>query len=157
VSLKSALDLLLHDVGLTYVIKAEVLQITTELEAKGKLETRTFPVGDLVLPVKNTKSSDLKGPYQPLPGVGGVVTNGGPTTPVQGPNNLSGGIPTGVPAGSTGSPGSTGGTAPGFAAEAAAGMPPAGPQVNYRGQGATREAELIKLIKSTVSPRSWDE
>ena len=37
VSLKSALNLLLHDVRLTYVIRDEVLQITTEQQAKGKL------------------------------------------------------------------------------------------------------------------------
>src|SRR5260370_688834 len=38
---KSALNLLLHGVDLTYVIRDEVLQITTEAEANGKLETIT--------------------------------------------------------------------------------------------------------------------
>src|SRR5262249_30481733 len=41
VSLKSALNLMLHKVSLTYVIKDEVLVITTEENARGKLKTVT--------------------------------------------------------------------------------------------------------------------
>jgi tetratricopeptide (TPR) repeat protein len=48
VSLKSALDLLLHDLCLTYVIKNEVLFITTETAARGKLSTSAYPVGNLL-------------------------------------------------------------------------------------------------------------
>jgi tetratricopeptide (TPR) repeat protein len=48
VSLKSALNLILHQVHLTYVIKDEVLQITTEPHSHGGFVTMTFSVGDLV-------------------------------------------------------------------------------------------------------------
>jgi hypothetical protein len=48
VSLKSALGLLLKQVHLTYVIKDEVLQITTEQGARGKPMTRTYQVDDLL-------------------------------------------------------------------------------------------------------------
>src|SRR5207248_2105278 len=45
-SLKSALNILLRQVQLTYVIKDEALQITTEDGAKGKLKMITYPVAD---------------------------------------------------------------------------------------------------------------
>jgi hypothetical protein len=48
VALESALNLILHDAHLTYVIKDEVLQITTVAYARGKLMTATYRVADLV-------------------------------------------------------------------------------------------------------------
>jgi hypothetical protein len=48
VSFKSALNLLLHDMHLTWVIKDEVLVITTEKVARGKLQTHVFAVADLL-------------------------------------------------------------------------------------------------------------
>ena len=50
ISLKSALRLMLSELGLTYVIQDEVLLITTKEAAEQKLETRIYPVSDLVLP-----------------------------------------------------------------------------------------------------------
>src|SRR5207249_10003698 len=44
VSLKSALNLLLHQVRLTYVIADEALPVTTQKCASGKQERRTFHV-----------------------------------------------------------------------------------------------------------------
>src|SRR5207244_7848838 len=46
VSLKSALNLLLHQVHLTYVVGDEVLKVTTEDRARGRLETKTYQVLD---------------------------------------------------------------------------------------------------------------
>ena len=48
--MKSALRLMLRMVGLTYVIKDDVLLITTPEQAESELETRVYPVGDLVIP-----------------------------------------------------------------------------------------------------------
>lgn len=48
VKLSSALNLLLRDLDLTYIIKDEVLLITTPEQAESQLLTRTYPVGDLV-------------------------------------------------------------------------------------------------------------
>jgi hypothetical protein len=48
VKLKSGLELLLRDLDLTYLIKNEILLITTKDKADTELLTRTYPVGDLV-------------------------------------------------------------------------------------------------------------
>jgi len=59
VSLKSALALLLHSTHLSYVIKDEILQITTQEYARGKLRTVTYPVADLVVPIGSGSGSLL--------------------------------------------------------------------------------------------------
>jgi type II secretory pathway component GspD/PulD (secretin) len=53
VSLRAALNLILRQVKMTYVIKDEVLHITTEKHATGKLVAVTYPVADLVVPIRN--------------------------------------------------------------------------------------------------------
>jgi len=50
ISMGSALSLLLREWDLTYVVRHEVLLITTPEEAEDKLETRIFPVADLAVP-----------------------------------------------------------------------------------------------------------
>jgi hypothetical protein len=52
VALKSALSLILKSTHLTYVIKDEVLQITTTTEAYGKLTAIVYPVADLLRHVR---------------------------------------------------------------------------------------------------------
>jgi len=56
-SLRSALELALHDLDLTYVVQDEVLLITTpEEEMNDRLTTRLYPVGDLISsPDKHTE------------------------------------------------------------------------------------------------------
>jgi hypothetical protein len=51
ISLRSALRLLLKDLELTYVIKDEVLQITSQEAAGENLVTKVYNVGDLVVPI----------------------------------------------------------------------------------------------------------
>ncbi|TVS07715.1 MAG: hypothetical protein EA424_29460, partial [Planctomycetaceae bacterium] len=53
ITLRSALRLLLRDLSdtLTYVIRDEVLLITTLDDAESELVTKVYPVGDLVLPI----------------------------------------------------------------------------------------------------------
>ncbi|HEX7446167.1 MAG TPA: VWA domain-containing protein [Pirellulales bacterium] len=51
ISLRNALRLLLGEYELTYVIRNEVLLITSKTEAENMLSTRVYPVGDLVIPV----------------------------------------------------------------------------------------------------------
>ncbi|MDY0169059.1 MAG: tetratricopeptide repeat protein [Thermoguttaceae bacterium] len=48
ISLKAALRRMLRDLALTYTIEDEVLLITTPEEAENRLETRMYPVTDLV-------------------------------------------------------------------------------------------------------------
>jgi hypothetical protein len=50
ITLRSALKLLLSELDLTYVIKNEVLMITSKPEAENMLSMRVYPVGDLVIP-----------------------------------------------------------------------------------------------------------
>jgi type II secretory pathway component GspD/PulD (secretin) len=54
VSLKSALNLILRQVHLTYIIKDEVLQITSESATRGRMQRVTYQVGDLIIPIPNS-------------------------------------------------------------------------------------------------------
>lgn len=53
VSLKSALRLLLGEYDLTFIVKDEVLLITTQDKAESELVTKAYPVADLVIPVRS--------------------------------------------------------------------------------------------------------
>ena len=159
VSLKSALNLILHPLRLGYVIQDEVLRITNEMERRGDVYTHTYKVADLVTPIPNFIPSYNMG----LPGaiqqayatqaaglVGGVV-NQGPLTvmndsPTSGVNSTeasilaqmsaTGMLPTGSPMSdrATYSPGGMGG---------------GGPQADFD--------SLIDLITTTIEPESWEE
>jgi type II secretory pathway component GspD/PulD (secretin) len=64
IALKSALNLLLRQAHLTHVVRDEALVITTEENARGKLETKIYPVTDLVIPVNNAPSFDTSDPLR---------------------------------------------------------------------------------------------
>jgi type II secretory pathway component GspD/PulD (secretin) len=51
ISLKAALKLMLEQLHLRYVVKDEVVKVTTEKAARGDLEQRVFSVADLVIPI----------------------------------------------------------------------------------------------------------
>ena len=53
ISLKSALNLILEPLNLSYVIQNEVLKITSVQLRDGVVVTRTYDVGDLVIPIPN--------------------------------------------------------------------------------------------------------
>jgi general secretion pathway protein D len=61
ISLKSALKLILDPLHLTYMIKDEVLKITSEQIRDGELETRVYNVADLVIPIPNFVPSSNMG------------------------------------------------------------------------------------------------
>ncbi len=71
ISLRSTLRLLLSELELTYVVRDEVLQITTPEDAESQLITKVYPVGDLVLPIGI--NTNLFG----LGGQGGINGGGG--------------------------------------------------------------------------------
>src|SRR5262249_5994045 len=52
VSLKTGLRTMLDRIDLTYVIRDEVLMITTPSRAADELTTRVYPVADIVTPVR---------------------------------------------------------------------------------------------------------
>ena len=67
ITLRSALKLLLGEMDLTYVIRNEVLMITTKTEADNLLSTRVYPVADLVIPSPSPRGG----------GGGGILGGGG--------------------------------------------------------------------------------
>src|SRR5207248_6498552 len=81
VTLKSALKLILHDLGLAYIVRDEVLLITSKEEADTYLVTKVYPVGDLVVPIVPPQSfgSGLQGAFgqQGNGGFGGGQGRGG--------------------------------------------------------------------------------
>ena len=144
IAMKSALNLLLHSVHLTYVVKDDVLQITTEDHARGKLESRVFHVPDLVIAVESygqvgvTPASQLG-----IENVNNPVA--GSASPVTGPNTLSGGQNVGMPGG-----GSMASAGSNFAAES-------GRNEVVKHSSKTNEEMLIKLITNTIAPKSWSD
>ena len=75
ITLRSALKLLLSTLDLTYIIKDEVLLITTPEKANAELLTRVYPVADLVVPVESQGFGALGGGV--LGGQGGGQGGGG--------------------------------------------------------------------------------
>ncbi|KAA5547347.1 VWA domain-containing protein [Roseiconus nitratireducens] len=61
VSLRSFLRLMLRDLDLTYLIKDEVMQITTIEAAEDNLVTKVYPVGDLVVPIVSLGGGGMGG------------------------------------------------------------------------------------------------
>jgi hypothetical protein len=71
ISLRAGLRNMLGELGLTYIIKDEVMQITTPEDAGSQLITKVYRVGDLVVPI--APNSSLFG----LGGQGGMNGGGG--------------------------------------------------------------------------------
>ena len=74
ISLRSILRLILRPLKLTYVIKDEVLLITTQEAANTMLVTKVYPVADLVLPINNGAGAN---PFAMGGGLGGQGAFGG--------------------------------------------------------------------------------
>ena len=72
VSLRSALRLMLKNLQLTYIIRDEVLMITSPQEAEANLVVKVYPVADLVLPIDATLLGGTSGG-----GIGGGQQGGG--------------------------------------------------------------------------------
>ncbi len=136
-SLKSALNLLLNDAHLTWVIRDEVLQVTTPADARGKLETRTIDVTDLVIPIHNFGVlPQAQAPQPSMTAFHPPMGTGPGATPVQTPLSLLNGQEVGTPGGAT--------------------LQNNGGSVT-KGQTPTQEKELIRLIQNTIAPTSWRE
>ena len=80
ITLRSALRLMLKEMDLTYVVRDEVLLITTPEEAESELTTKVYPVADLVLPISSGAGANpfsLGGGVQGQGGFGGGLGGGG--------------------------------------------------------------------------------
>lgn len=144
ISLGAGLRTIAHQAGLTYIIKDEAIHFTTMKGAQGRNETRTIPVGDLIIPVPHAnpnppipglitsnqnRNNNNVGPYEPFMGLGNGDATGTPS-------NLPGGRLSSNVSGSSG------------------GFPVPGP-VQGAKHGGTLEKELIRLITQTIRPDSW--
>lgn len=80
IRLRSALQLLLEDVNqveLAYVIEHEVMRITTKDVADNTLQTRVYPVGDLVIPPRTMGGGIGGGGFGGMGGAMGMGMMGG--------------------------------------------------------------------------------
>ncbi len=160
ITLKSALNLILEPLHLSYVIKDEVLKITSEALSNGEVETKVYNVADLVIPIPNfvpNNNIGLQGLINDAHatigyGAGGIGTPG-PTVLVNdaGPNGtkrsnknvLAQQFGGGMAGGGIGG----GGTAV-----------PIGSGPGGMGGGANADFDtLIDLIVSTVAQETWAE
>jgi general secretion pathway protein D len=156
ISLKSALTLILEPLHLTYTIQDEVLKITSEQIRDGELKIKTYPVGDLVVPIPNfvpNNNIGLQGlindAYASMGGAG--VGSSGPLAVVAGtkPGEVAGPLGKGALAQQFG----TGNPSIGGGASAPMGGGPGG-----LGGAANADFDsLIDLIVSTVDHDSWME
>jgi type II secretory pathway component GspD/PulD (secretin) len=143
-ALKSALTLLLNQAHLTYVIQNEVLLITTEANAAGKMVRRVFQVADIIIPVEN------HGFVSPLDTVYGQGASPAKTVAA---NGLSAALNrTALGSGtSVSSSGSTGDTAGQWAINSTS------PLAGSRNPGQTMQDLLIDLITNTIKPETWSK
>ena len=77
IKLRSALKIILEPLSLTYVIEDEVMKITTIERADQKLQTRVYPVGDLVIPITTPQIGGLGQGFGGVGGIGGAGGLGG--------------------------------------------------------------------------------
>ena len=155
ISLKSALKLLLEPLHLDYVIKDEVLKVTSPRLVKGEVYSVSYPVADLVIPIPNFSSDGLgitgalRDGYSRLsPRNGASVQYGPPPVGINGVSRASGDASM-DPASLAQFQG--GGNAP------ATGSSPSIPFGPPTGGGTQADFQsLIDLIQNTVSPQSWN-
>jgi len=156
IMLKSALNLILEPLRLSFVIKDEVLKVTSEQKQQGEVETVSYNVADLVIPIPNfvpTARMGLAGAYHDAlsnVGFGGGSPYGTSPTPLA------------VVASQDGS-GSSGAINPAVLAQLSGGQGgqrsmPTGFGPGGLGGGANADFDsLIELITGTIQPTTWDE
>jgi len=165
IMLKSALNLILNPLHLSYVIKDDVLKITSERAREGQVYSCTYNVADLVMPIPNFVPTQmgLASAYQGAManvnmGFGGGSTFGSSTT-----------TPMAVVASRDGK-GNSASINSNLLAQISSsssagagmnGMPknlPVGSGPGGLGGGAQADFDsLIDLIKTTIKPQSWDD
>jgi general secretion pathway protein D len=155
IQLKSYLNLILEKHHLCYIIKNEVLNITSETKKGDHVYQQVYPVGDLVIPIPNFVASPrmgLAGALHDAMGsaLGGSGGFGSAATPLavvasrEGRQNSAEINPAVLANMAPRLSGSTGNQPSGFGPGGASG-----------GTGADFDT-LIDLITQTVSPSTWD-
>jgi general secretion pathway protein D len=164
ISLKSALRLVLAPLHLSYVIKDEVLQITSEQISKGELVRRTYNVADLVIPIPNFVPSSnigLQGLINDAYATSGRAQNGLGTGPAVLVGERGGGYRGAAGANDDVLANQVAGGVPGFGPTRGSLAPttvPIGNGPGGLGGGAAADFDsLIDLITATVEPETWAE
>jgi general secretion pathway protein D len=160
ISLKSALDLILKPVHLSYVVKSEVLMITSEQMRDGEVVKKVYSVADLVTPIPNFVPNQRAG-------LAGALHEAQADLP----NNwsgLNGDAPMPVAASTTGAAATAvvdprsmlaqmaNGGASSLSASTASQYGGGGPGGLGGGSQADFES-LIELITTTIAPTTWDD
>lgn len=156
ISLKSALNLILEPLHLTYMIKDEVLKVTSEQIRDGELIVKPYNVADLVIPIPNfvpTNNMGLQGlindAYAAIPFSNGARESGPvamvPTAPPNG--QVGGAVPGSAMAQQFGANNTPG----------ASSVPLGGGPGGLGGAANADFDSLIDLIVSTVEYDSWME
>ena len=76
ISLESALNVILSNVGLEFTVEDEVIKITSREAQEADMETETYYIGDLIAPLKNYRNPDQLSFTSPVNN--GYNTGGGP-------------------------------------------------------------------------------
>ncbi len=167
ISLRSALNLILEPLHLSYVVKDEVLKITSEQLRDGELKSRVYNVADLVIPIPNFVPSNnigLQGLINDAYSATGVANGGlGAPGPLVLANNARRGATPGAGFDAAATPSSVlaqqqqfgGPSGGGFASPS--NIPIGGGPGNLGGAANADFDSLIDLIVSTVAADSWAE
>ena len=145
ISLKSALNILLKQARLTYVIKDEVLTVTTKEHAGGALKQVIHPIADLVVPVENhmlPATQNLQAALERHAGNQGTTYQ--QPSPAMSGYNLPGGA-------------AVGNYSNGLGSAMSSQNSPGGSSVTKSMPNQTMEDMLMSLIKNTVAQSSWSD
>lgn len=174
ISLRSALNLILEPLHLSYVIKDEVLKITSEDLRDGEVYTVTYNVADLVIPIPNFVPGNHLGLQGQLSDAYAAMGQGpagvaGRTLAVMASADGEGGVGKINPQVLAQMPGGMGGLGAMGGLRALAGMGGGAPRRGSLnpimsggpgGLGGAAAADfdsLIELLTTTIQPNTWDE
>lgn len=149
IKFESGLKLLLGNLKLTYVIADDVLKITTEKKARGRVEQRVYRVADLVMPIEDYQqpsSMNLEKAMQRVIDAQKMNLGNGQTPFNNGRFMLPNGQAASDPASMSTANGGSMSTSP-QQGSSQIGAPTT--------QKQTMHEMLIKLIQNTISPNSW--
>ena len=157
ISLESALNIILEPRGLSFVIKDQVLKITTRENRQGEVYAQSYNVADLVVPIPNFVSTEsrLSSAYRMgMANLDSGITpfGGGPATVAVLADNSANGSSAAVDRNILAQMSSGGGSI-GSQSRAPVGSGPGG-----LGGGVEPDFDaLIDLITATVAPDTWEE
>jgi type II secretory pathway component GspD/PulD (secretin) len=139
IQLRSALNLLLKQINMTYIIRDEVVQITTEMHARGNRVPKVYTVADLVVPIRDYPTSGIDSFHDAMQrhinNSSGIVST--PNVPMTPPYSLP--------------PGQAVSTSTGGLGRAVAGSTDG----SDSSPNAALAQQLMNLIQNTVSQNSW--